>query len=149
MRCQPPPSLQTSGGCQRSVSSLRCFLAFQHRFWFGDDLNATSLLTRWRQTHANLQRGQTESPRKPFLAAGESRCCRKRARKGQTETRPSSGVGFQPLTRRAEGCLRVAVFNTPQESFLISICPIADDISLLASLASSSDQLRRPVTSGC
>lgn len=72
----------------------------------------------------NIQRGQTKSPRKLALAAGESRCFRKCAGKGQIQTHPSSGVGFQLLTSRAEGCLHIVVYNIPQESFLISICPI-------------------------
>ena len=97
-------------------------------------LSASLLFWGWSKCHfttdhlesnlQNIQRGQTKSPRKLSLAAGKSRCFRKCARKGQIQIHPSSGVGFQLLTSWAEGCLHIVVFNIPQESFLISICPI-------------------------
>lgn len=101
-----------------------CFTTFQHRFCFQGDPNATSPLIVGIETHRTSSGVRPNHP-ESCLAAGMSRCFRKCARKGPIQAHPSPGRGFQLLPIWAEGCLHNVVFNIPQESFLISVCPIA------------------------
>lgn len=113
-----------------------CFTIFQHRFCFQGDPNATLLLIIWIETHVTSSGVRPNHP-ESCLAAGMSRCFRKCARKGQIQAHPSPGRGFQLLTIRAEGCLHNVVFNIPQESFLISVCPITVGLCVAFGLPST------------
>ena len=148
------PSLQawkTTHGCRRIVNWPLLFPC----------LSASLLFWGWSKCHfttdpldtnlQNIQWGQTKWPRMLCLAAGESRCFRK-------PTRKKGKFRFIPPLPKASTFWQAVLKDVFTFLFLTSlkslfwsqsVQSLVDRISLLAFLASSSNQLHSSITSVC